>query len=58
MYQQLATKLNEERDNLAVIEAKTGVTAQTMKNIINDPEAKRSRVTIIALENYFKRAKK
>lgn len=58
MYKYLADKIRLHLNNLAEVESKTGVTQQTMRNIIRDPDAKRSRVTILALENYFKGKRK
>lgn len=56
MHEELADKL-QAHPNRAKIEADTGVTQQTMRNIISDPKAKRQRLVINALESYFRKNK-
>lgn len=58
MHQQLAYKLALNKDRLVEIEVATGVTAQTMRNIIAKPEGKRQKAVIKALETYFNRRSK
>lgn len=42
----------------AKVEASTGITAQTMRNIIKDPARKCQKSTIKLLTAYFKKGKK
>lgn len=54
MHEKLANLLSDKSVRLAEVEAKTGVTTATMRNIIKDPKKERARVIVIALESYFK----
>lgn len=54
MYKKLARLLIKNEARLSYIEHMTGVTKQTMRNIIADPEGKRQKTVINALNEFFK----
>lgn len=57
MHTQLAKKLAKNKDRFPEIEVATGVTQQTMKNIVAEPSGKRQKSVIAMLTMFFENDK-
>jgi hypothetical protein len=50
---ELVQLLSDSKSRFSEIEYKTGITSQTLRNILTHPEHTRSRSVLIALNSFF-----